>query len=869
MKLRTSKTTNTLIALFLSFAIASTLVALPLANAHDPPWTIPTYAYLVVEPNPVGVGQTAYISFWLDKVPPTSIASYGIHWHDIEVTVTKPDGHTETIEMPDSDAVGGSWTQYVPDQTGEYTFVGHFPGQVAVEENPYPYPPGFIPTGADFINDTYSASTTEEVTLIVQEQEVLPTYTANPLPTEYWTRPINSMNREWYIIGGNWLGLAATTFGETGMYDQNGNFNPYTQAPESAHVLWTKPEAFGGQIGGEFGADETSLYSTGTAYETKFSPVIMYGILYYTAYPGAKNNPAPLTAVDIRTGETLWTKDTGDYSLRCGMIYKFNTGDQYGAHAYLFTAPYSTGWVASFAPNVWQMREAETGEHILDIANVSAGTLCRGENGEILSYSISGGMLSLWNMSKCIEVGSTKNNFYLIYSAAEIWRPPQGATIDWNDGYEWSVPVDTTISGVPIIPGLAVAKVSDDIVLATAEAGGGIFGTPGGSQLGYRIDTGYSAVDGHLLWGPINRTLSPFTTVFVGPTGEGVYTQYTLQTQTWLGYDLTTGQKLWGPTQPTNSSWAYYDFSSKGVIGYGNFYTWGISGEVYCYDVQTGDLKWSWYSGNAGVDTPYGTWPLGVFGGYVLADGKLYLAAGHDYTPPVFKGAKQYCLNATTGEEIWEYLTFSIASSPACADGILVKFNGYDNQIYAYGKGPSRTQVSIQDDVIMDGESVLVKGMVTDESPGAKEYAQTARFANGVPAVSDDDMSAWMEYLYQQQPKPTDAIGVEVTVSVLDPNGNYYEVGTTTSDATGFYKLAFTPSVPGEYTIYATFAGSASYYGSSATNAINVEEAPAATPEPTPTPASAADLYFLPMSIATIVAIVVIGLLLFLMIRKR
>jgi len=49
---------------------------------------------------------------------------------------------------------------------------------------------------------------------------------------------------------------------------------------------------------------------------------------------------------------------------------------------------------------------------------------------------------------------------------------------------------------------------------------------------------------------------------------------------TWVGYSIETGQKLWGPTEPFNSSWAYYNFSPKGVIGYGNFYTFGLSGEV-------------------------------------------------------------------------------------------------------------------------------------------------------------------------------------------------------------------------------------------------------------------------------------------------
>jgi hypothetical protein len=126
-----------------------------------------------------------------------------------------------------------------------------------------------------------------------------------------------------------------------------------------------------------------------------------------------------------------------------------------------------------------------------------------------------------------------------------------------------------------------------------------------------------------------------------------------------------------------------------------------------------------------------------------------------------------------------------------------------------------------------------------------------------------------MEYVYQQQPRPANVTGVEVVLSVLDPNNNVYEVGRATSDASGFYSVPFTPEVPGKYTIIASFAGSQSYYGSYAETAINVEEAPAATPPPTPTPAPMTDTYVMGFGIGIIIAIVAVGLLLFLLLRKR
>jgi hypothetical protein len=147
--------------------------------------------------------------------------------------------------------------------------------------------------------------------------------------------------------------------------------------------------------------------------------------------------------------------------------------------------------------------------------------------------------------------------------------------------------------------------------------------------------------------------------------------------------------------------------------------------------------------------------------------------------------------------------------------------------------------------------------MVTDISPGTKAYSKTARFPNGVPAVADANMSDWMLYVYKQFARPADVVGVDVVVEVLDPNGNSYEVGRTTSDSDGFFKLAFTPAVPGEYTIIATFAGSGAYYGSHAKTAINVDSAPAATPPPTPTPAPMTDTYVTGFGIGIIIAIVI------------
>jgi len=112
------------------------------------------------------------------------------------------------------------------------------------------------------------------------------------------------------VLAENWLGLAANTFASTGQYNSSGCFNPYTTAPNAPHIIWTAPTAPGGQIGGEFGGSETSNFMTTSIMQPKFAPIIMNGILYYTDYPGAASTVTGWTALNLRTGQVVWTVNT-------------------------------------------------------------------------------------------------------------------------------------------------------------------------------------------------------------------------------------------------------------------------------------------------------------------------------------------------------------------------------------------------------------------------------------------------------------------------------------------------------------------------------------------------------------------------------
>jgi hypothetical protein len=164
---------------------------------------------------------------------------------------------------------------------------------------------------------------------------------------------------------------------------------------------------------------------------------------------------------------------------------------------------------------------------------------------------------------------------------------------------------------------------------------------------------------------------------------------------------------------------------------------------------------------------------------------------------------------------------------------------------------------------------VVIKGTITDISPGVNDARLKLRFPNGIAAVSDESQSGYMLYVYKQFEMPTNTTGVPVMVSVIDENGNYREIGTTTSDSTGYYSLSWTPDIAGKYNVYVTFAGSKAYYGSVATNSFVVDEASAqSTPQATQAP-SVADQYFLPATIVIVVLIVIVLAMLVLMMMKK
>jgi len=852
VKLSKNRTKTIAIALFLMLSTALALVALPVSYAWDT-YNVKSFCYVGVSRYIIGVGQELNIYVWHDSLPIDLTDTW-----KLSVEVTAPDNTTETLGPRDSDTTGSIFFSYTPTQEGVYKVVGKFHEYQYNKTTP---PSGFFDTKPMGLYIFEAAESLPDYFTV--QADPVPWYNESPLPEEYWTRPIDQMNREWYSIAGNWLAGAAQKNWTTT------NF-AYGDAPDSAHILWTREYWLGGITDARFGEPADGYYG-GETYEAYglFPPIIMQGKLYYNQYTPPREG---WYCVDLYTGETTYFHNTtgtatplgtigafptGIYgeSLTFGQIMNFATPNQYGSLGYLWSTNGQTGMHGGIGTptSTWTMIDPFTGEYICSIANASySGTNVYDTNGNICYFNLKNlgtptspnYYLQVWNTTHAILFGQTTGNV----AGAGFWRPQTNYTFDGNYGFSLNV-------SIPIVQGSIRTIIPDKYVIG------------GTSNHLWALDL-KSGNEGRLLWN-ISFT-TPTAIKDVAWSGPNVVPEYNVFYFTHAkglkvcAYSLTTGQKLWESPEP-ESQWNSYGLNTN--VYDGKLLTYGYGGKLRAYDIKTGEILWEYISQSTNLEGWYGNAPISSA---VIADGKIYITSKeHSPDIPYRRDAMIRCVNATDGTEMWN-VTAYCAQPVAISDGVLVALNLMDHQIYAIGRGASSTSVSASPKVSELGTKVLVEGSVIDICAGTQQYERAQRFPNGVPAVSDDSQSAWMEYVYKSAARPTNVVGVDVVISVLDPNGNCYEVERTTADADGFFRCAFEPQVPGEYTVIATFEGSRSYYASHAETAVIVGEAPAATPEPTPAPQSIADMYFVPAVIGLLVAIIVVGLLLaVLLLRKR
>ena len=826
-KIRENKNAILATSLILIFAVSIALDFAP-ASAQIP-FSAPrtTAGYIDVAPTLIGVGQQATVTLWV-LPPPQDYAGapyYG-GFTGITVTFTKPDGTTSTLTPTDgiglyaagvTDSLGSMYFFYAPNMAGNWSVTMTMPSQNLTDR-----------TGTA----QWSGCTSKPANFTVQKDPVnaglLNGWPYSQLPTGYWTYPINSNNREWATISGDWLTASVPPTFYPMILNTGGFWQQYGSAPTTGHIVWDVQNTAGGIVGGAFGSRSIEPGNLIAG-----NPIIMGGKVYQNILPDSLTAaPTQFECIDLTTGKVLYTAPG---SITAGLHLPGNTYYQSTAAAtvqlqssygntpteYLFQT------VGSPMNGTWNYYDPNTGTLALSISNVTAMNIAFVDGSELAfgtTYTGYQNYVWEWNLTTAVNNGK---NWY--------------AGLVWKTFLSHPAPSDGT--------GRSSLAVSKD--LSTIVYGGG----PGNDLV-----LGFNAKTGASIW---NLTL-PYTSTMgqIQLYNTSDFLTFDASTATFYCYSDLTGALVWSSanvgTSPWNTKYSGYFLANDN----NNVYIASPDGSVIALSLADGKVVWqstkipsTEYTGNY---LPF------EFGGLVVAGGTVYAYAGYsqDYEiDPIPRFAMTIAINATTGQT--EFTLNGGVSPNAAADGYLLGFGNYDGKQYCIGKGQTSTSVSVPNNFAIKS-TVQIQGNVLDQSPAQP----------GTPAVSDSSMSEQMDYLHMQNAtllnSPPQETGVTVTLTAVDPNNNTVTIGTTTTNSEGNYYYDWTPSITGDYTITATFAGSNSYWPSTSQTGTVVTEAAASTPSPYPTVSLAStQMYIMGIGIAIIVVIIIGFALLYLALRKH
>ena len=144
---------------------------------HSPAIQVETVADISASPNPIGVGQTANISFSVSAVSPKPPSDNAYKLKEIKVTITRPDGQTETKAGLTTNFEGQGFFLFAPALTGTYLFSLTVPTQTLFQG-------GMVSNGTNifsvYVNDTFLGSTA--LTSLTVQNNPVPVPTPTPIP---------------------------------------------------------------------------------------------------------------------------------------------------------------------------------------------------------------------------------------------------------------------------------------------------------------------------------------------------------------------------------------------------------------------------------------------------------------------------------------------------------------------------------------------------------------------------------------------------------------------------------------------------------------------------------------------------------------
>ena len=94
VKSQFKKTLTTAFIIFMATALVAGSSLLVQAQTTT---NAPTYPYVVANPNPLGVNQTALVDFWMSDITPNSVGATGDFYSGVTIVITDPTGTNTTM----------------------------------------------------------------------------------------------------------------------------------------------------------------------------------------------------------------------------------------------------------------------------------------------------------------------------------------------------------------------------------------------------------------------------------------------------------------------------------------------------------------------------------------------------------------------------------------------------------------------------------------------------------------------------------------------------------------------------------------------------------------------------------------------------
>jgi outer membrane protein assembly factor BamB len=665
-----TKTLAISIVILLAISMSASIILMPTASAHTPPWTISTQAYVSTVPSTLGLGQNVFIVMWAYMKMPSSAITNNLRMQNYMLNVTTPDGKVTTLGPYTPDPTETTYTSYTPTQVGTYSLVFYYPNTVYIWND--------TSDEQTWTNDIFPGSVSNTYNFTVVQNLVASLPNSYPLPTQYWNYPIEGQNTYWYTISSNWLGIGSPQLGTTGLgtVTSSSNVQPDGTGPTSAHVLWTKPLQDGGVVGGTNVGVPGNQFYTGQSYNQRFqNPIIMQGVLYYrepafSAGGDTVGISGDTVAVNLRTGQEIWRRSNLP-ALSFGMTYDFETANQEGViyNGILFSANFAQAFDPLTGNPMFNVTNVPGLTNVVSLpvsrsalftsVTVPQASAALQPDGSILTYYVNNlgnasnqkWYLSEWNSSNLWTdpsyypaIGSTRYGNVPVTPAMPTTAPAPGQAWNWNGtawaqvasalatstnpNFDWNVSMPFLTNNGQITEVLRAN--SGDMML-------GVNGSIDQSNPGYIMWGGWNngtttpytiwAINlnasrgavGSLLWMQTYTAPSGFpnTPVLVWPEtidyNTRVFTMYDTYDMKTYGYSVDTGNQLWGPitsfaSQPFNVFTGSVSTKNAGSHGvaYGNLYMSGYGGVVYAYNDTTGAQEWTYGNGGEGNSTQAG-----------------------------------------------------------------------------------------------------------------------------------------------------------------------------------------------------------------------------------------------------------------------